>query len=86
MRAHALEENCVSLDSINEQPVGFDMAITTTNKATDKTVIAVNWIEPFTCQQVAHDELEFVQIFTAQLATFEILSKLPCRQVCTSDP
>jgi hypothetical protein len=63
VHAHPLEHNAGFLDFVDEQPVGFDVALPPAYIVADQPVIAVEGIEALTRQESAGDNLELLQVF-----------------------
>ncbi len=76
MRPHALKNQAVAVDFVNEQPIRFDVAGSPSLPITDKLVVSVNGIQRLSGEQALGDELEFCGSFPTAQAPFYILFKL----------
>jgi hypothetical protein len=76
MRSHALKNQVLTVDFVNEQPIRFDVAVPSSLPISDKFVVAVNGVQRLSGEQRPRDDFEFLGILSTAQAPFYILFKL----------
>ena len=62
MRTHALKNQVLAVDFVNEQPIRFDETVMSPLPITDKIVIAVNGVQRLIGEQGSRNNFEFFRI------------------------
>jgi hypothetical protein len=76
MRTHALKNQVLAVDFVNEQPIRFDETVMSPLPITDKIVIAVNGVQRLIGEQGSRNNFEFFRILSTAQAPFQVLFKL----------
>lgn len=76
--AHSLEVHPIAGDSVDQQPIGLDMALTAADEVADETMVTVDRIQRFPREKAADNDLQFVEILTTTTASLQVFSELLC--------
>jgi hypothetical protein len=76
MSSDTLENEARFLGLVNQQPVGFEMALPPASVVADKPVITVYGVKRFAGKQYAGNNFELLQVFAAPLRAFDVPLKL----------
>lgn len=72
MGPHTLENETISINLVDENPVGFDMAFTSTNIISDEFVIPMDRVQWLSRQQCPRAHLELLAILAASPAPLHV--------------
>jgi hypothetical protein len=72
-----LENNPVGLNHINQQPVGFNMAFTSTLPIAKQLMVSMNVIKRFFRHYGTNDYFQLFKVFAAFFHPFSVTLKLP---------
>ena len=70
MRTHALKNQVLAVDFVNEQPIRFDETVMSPLPITDKIVIAVNGVQRLIGEQGSRNNFEFFRILSTAQTPF----------------
>jgi hypothetical protein len=78
MRAGSFQKKLLFRKSVDQNPIGPDVAVAATDPIPAKLVIAILWRQRFPCKKKVDHSFYFSEVFASLLHEFNVLFELLC--------
>lgn len=77
MTSRSFENDPIFFDFIDQQPIRFNMTLSSSQVIPNEFVILMDWIKGLSLKKCADDDLNFLKVFSAFLDPIDVPLELP---------
>ena len=77
MTSSSFENDPIFFDFIDQQPIRFNMTLSSSQIIPNEFVILMDWIKRLSLKECANDDLNFLKVLSALLDPIDVLLELP---------